>query len=169
MSSFAQSKKAKKDSYGERLITALMNSKTLPGLFRLDSGVLGEGSQGVSPDVKRILKLGKRAIPLLIRHLDDKRIFKNMGFCCTITSMESADGMDKVTVAEAVLLSLAVIIRENAPMFDQKCLKNDEAFNDSIGDCIVEKYSSGRNMKRNWMKADRAGKIHYKKYEYKIE
>jgi len=58
----AQTKKAKKQSYGERLIMAFANSKTLPGLFRIDEGVFAEGSQGISPDVIRILKLGKRAI-----------------------------------------------------------------------------------------------------------
>ena len=80
----AQPRRAKKILDGECLITALMNSKTLPGLFRIDEGVFGEGSKGISPDVIRILKLGERAIPLLIRHLDDKRIFKNMVACCWI-------------------------------------------------------------------------------------
>lgn len=159
------SAQTKKKLRGERLITALVNSKTLPGLFRLDSGVLGEGSQGISPDVRRILKLGKRAIPLLIRHLDDRRIFKNMAACCTIDG-SNGDGTEKVSVGEAAFLLLVVIIRENAPMFDQECLKEDRTFSDSIGDCIAEKYYSGKNMKRNWLKAYRAGKIHYEKYEY---
>ncbi len=158
----AQKKQPKKTSNGEKLITALINSKTLPGLFRLDSGVFGEGSEGLSPDVIRILKLGKRAIPLLIRHLDDRRVFKNMVFCCTT---QSSDG-EKVTVGEGAFFMLVVIIRENAPMFDRKCLKADRTFNDGIGDCIAEKYYSGKNMKRNWLKAYRAGKIRYKKYEY---
>jgi hypothetical protein len=161
----AQTKKAKKVSYGARLITALVNSDTLPILFRGDSGILGGGQLGVSPDVIRILKLGKRAIPLLIRHLDDKRIFKNMVSCCT-NDGSNGDGTENVTVGEGTFFMLVVIIRENAPMFDQKCLKEDRTFNDSIGDCIAEKYYWGKNMKRNWLKAYRAGKIHYEKYEY---
>jgi hypothetical protein len=165
ISLFAQSKKAKKVSNGERLITALVNSDTLPILFRLDSGILGGGRLGMSPDVKRILKLGKRAIPLLIRHLDDQRIFKNMVSCCTIDG-SNGDGTEKVSVGEGVFSILLVSIRQNAPMFDQRCLKEEESFNDSMDDCIAEKYYWGKNMKRNWQTAYRMGKIHYEKYDY---
>lgn len=161
----AQSKKPKKESYGERLITAFANSKTLPGLFRADEGVFAEGPKGISPDVTRILKLGKRAIPLLIGHLDDKRNFKYMVACCWIDSSND-DGTEKVSVGEGVLFILKSIIRQTSPIYNVRCLKQDHQFAESNDDCVTKKYYWGRNMKRNWLKAYRAGKIHYKKYEY---
>ena len=45
----AQMKKIKKISKGERLITAPANSDNLPLIFREDSGIFAEGSQGISP------------------------------------------------------------------------------------------------------------------------
>jgi len=161
----AQSIKPKKRSSGERLITAFANSKTLPGLFRADEGVLSYGQQGISPDVIRILKLGKRAIPLLIGHLDDKRHFTNMVACCW-TGSSNGDGTEKVSVSEGVLFILKSIIRQTSQIYNIECLKQDHQFAESNDDCIRQKYFSSRNMKRNWLKAYRAGKIHYKKYEY---
>jgi hypothetical protein len=161
----AQTKQAKKISNGERLITALANSKTLPGLFRMDSGVFAEGSKGISPDVVRILNLGKNAIPLLIQHLDDKRIFKNMVSCCSLQS-SNGDGTEKVSVGDGVFFILVNIIRQTSPIYDVKCLKKDREFSENNDDCVKPKYFSGKNMKRNWLKAYRAGKIRYEKYEY---
>jgi hypothetical protein len=157
----AQTKQTKKISRGERLITAFANSKTLPFLFRDDEGVFAEGPQGISPDVIRILKLGKQAIPLLIRHLDDKRVFKTMESCCF-----GDQSVKKVSVSDGVFFILVNIIHETSPIFDVKCLKQDRQFEENNYDCIREKYFSGRNMKRNWLKVYRAGKIHYKKFEY---
>ena len=162
---FAQSKKVKAISRGERLITALANSDNLPLIFRADSGIFAEGSKGISPEVIQILKLGKRAIPLLIRHLDDRRVFKNMVTCCT-ADRSNGDGTEKVSVGEGVFNILTNIIRQTDPIYDVKCLKQDRQFEESSDDCIREKYYWGRNMKRNWLKAYRAGKIHYEKYEY---
>ena len=161
----AQTKKVKNRSNGERLITALADSDNLPLIFRADSGIFAEGSEGVSPEVVQILKLGKRAIPLLIRHLDDRRIFKNMVTCCTVDG-SNGDGTEKVSVGEGVFNILTSIIRQTDPIYDVKCLKQDRQFEESSDDCLREKYYWGRNMKRNWLKAYRAGKIHYEKYEY---
>ena len=161
---FAQSKKVKAISRDERLITALANSDNLPLIFRIDSGIFAEGSQGISPEVIRILKLGKRAIPLLIRHLDDKRIFKNMVTCCTNNG--NGDGTEKVSVGEGVFNILTSIIRQTSPIYDVKCLKKDRQFEESSDDCIREKYYWGKNMKQNWLKAYQAEKIYYEKYEY---
>ncbi len=60
---FAQKRAAKKQSSGEWLMTALINSKTLLGNFS-DDGFFCRNSneREISPDVKRILALGKRAI-----------------------------------------------------------------------------------------------------------
>ena len=162
---FAQTRKVKKQSNGERLITALANSDNLPLIFRIDAGIFAEGSQGISPEVIQILKLRKRAIPLLIRHLDDKRIFKNMVTCCT-TDGSNGDGTEKVSVGEGVFNILTSIIRQSSPIYDVKCLKKDRQFEESSDDCMRDKYYWGNNMKRNWLKAYRAGKIHYEKYEY---
>ena len=161
----AQTKKTKRISRDERLITALMNSRTLPGLFRIDEGVFAEGSEGISPDVVRILKLGNRAIPLLIRHLDDKRVFKHMAACCWTGSI-NGNGIEKVSVAEGAFFILNSIIRQTGPIYDVQCLKRDRQFEENNDDCITKKFYWGRNMKRNWLKAYRTGKIYYKKYEY---
>ena len=161
----AQNKRTKKQPSGERLITAFANSNTLPGLFRLDEGVFAQGSGGISPDVVRILKLGKRAIPLLIRHLDDKRIFKNMVACCW-TNSGDGNGTENVPVGEGVFFVLKGIIRETSPIYDVQCLKQDRQFEESGDDCLEVRYRRGRNMKRNWLKAYRAGKIQYKKHDY---
>jgi hypothetical protein len=164
ISSPAQSKKAKKVSNGERLMTALVNSETLPIIFRNDEGIVGGGRLGVSPDVKRILKLGKRAIPLLIRHLEDKRIFKNIVYCCFDDGI--GDGSKEVRLKEGVFFLLVNIIRQTSPIYDVRCLRKDRQFEDDNDDCIRKKYYWGKNMKRNWLKAYRAGKIRYEKYEY---
>lgn len=158
----AQTKK--KVSSGERLMTALVNSDTLPIIFRNDEGVFGGGRLGISPDVVRILKLGKRAIPLLIRHLDDKRIFKNMVYCCFDDGI--GDGSKEVSADEGVFFILVNIIRQTSPIYDVQCLKKDRQFVYDNDDCIKKKYYWGKNMKRNWLKALRAGKIRYEKYEY---
>jgi hypothetical protein len=150
--SLAQSPRSNATSKGERLITALAHSKTVPGNFGDDGLFVGD----VSPDVLRVIKLGKSAIPLLIRHLDDRRVFTHMQFCC-----EGTSGPQKVTVGQGVLDILVTIIRRNAPMFDLQCLKEG-----SDGKCVAEKYEYGKRGKQNWLRAYRAGKVHYKKYEY---
>ena len=152
VASFAQSQGSNRTSKGERLITALQHSRTVPGAFGDDGFFVGD----VSPDVLRITSLGKKAIPLLIRHLDDRRLFTHMLFCCAGMSNTM-----KVTVGQGVLDILLTIIREEAPMFDLQCLKEG-----SDGKCVAERYGSGKRGKQNWLRAYRAGKIHYKKYEY---
>lgn len=97
-----QTKKTRAISRGERLITALVNSKTIPGLFG-DDGFFH--SVELSPDVIRIFKLGRRAIPLLIKHLDDWRVFKHMLFYGNI------NGPEKVTAGEGLLELLTDMIK----------------------------------------------------------
>ena len=158
--SFAQSKQTMAALRGERLINALVNSKTLPGNFG-DDGVFFEGT-GMkngekSPDVIWILKLGKKAIPLLIEHLDDKRLFKHLTFCC----LANQQTPQKVMVKEVALDILTVIVRRNKPMFDLKCI-NEGTPEDR---CVAEKFYEGKRGKRHWQKAYRAGKIRYEKYD----
>ncbi|HEX8369675.1 MAG TPA: hypothetical protein VF604_14110 [Pyrinomonadaceae bacterium] len=154
---FAQKKRTKRISRGERLVTALMNSKTLPGNFG-DDGVFFEGSDGLSPDVIRILELGEKAIPLLISHLDDKRFFKRLTFCCLANQHKPR----KVTVGEVALDILTIIVQRNEPMFDLKCI--DEGAPEDR--CVADGYYDEKIGRRNWLKAYRAGKIDYEKYEY---
>ncbi len=156
----AQTRRAKKISYGERLLTALINSKTLPGNFG-DDGVFFTGTGmtngEISPDVTRFLKLGKGAIPLLIRHLDDRRFFKYLTFCCLATQQKPR----KVTVGEVALDILTVIVRSNSPMFDLKCVEEQATENR----CVAEGFYVGKTGRRNWQKAYGAGRIRYKKYD----
>lgn len=159
LASVAQTKRRKKISRGERLLTALINSTTLPGNFG-DDGVffVGTGTNGeISPDVIRFLRLGKTAIPLLIGHLDDKRLFKRLTFCC----LGNQHKPRKVTVGEVALDILTVIVGDRRPMFDLKCLKAE------LGGqrCISEGFYEGKTGRRNWQKAYRAGRIRYQKYD----
>ena len=154
----AQKKRTKKISYGERLINALVDSKTLPGSFG-NGGVFFEASDELSPDVKRILKLGKKAIPLLIRHLDDKRIMKHLLYCC---ADYYAINPVKVSVEEVALNILTFIVRRDAPMFDLDCIEHAPPSNR----CVADDFDEGKFGRRNWQKAYRAGKVLYEKYEY---
>lgn len=144
-------------------MTALAHSGNLPGMFREDSGVFGPTGKGDdrSPEVERILALGKKAIPLLISHLDDMR-FTAMSTCCTVDGL-----MERVTVADASFDILTAIIRRARPIYDLKCLKGeDREFAESDNDCLEKGLLGGKNLKRNWLNAYRAGKIHYKKFDY---
>lgn len=139
---------------GERLITALMMSKTVPGLYGDD----GFEHVDLSIDVVRIYKLGKTSIPLLIRHLDDRRAFRHM------MSYGDPNNPEKVTVGEGVLEILTNSIRQEAPFFDMACVNDENRVSEDP--CISEHYSFGPNGKRAWQKAFKAGKVHYKKPDY---
>ena len=152
----AQQKKANSISKGDRLITAFAHSKTLPSNFGDDGVFVGD----LSPDVLHIIRLGKRAIPLLIRHLDDRRVFTHMEFCC-----EGSSGPKKVRVVKGALDILTKIVRETRPMFDPKCLK-ERAKGNTEGGCIADAYESRKRGKQNWLRAYRAGHVHYQKYDY---
>ena len=155
---YAQPKKATLRSKDERLITAFAHSKTLPSNFGDDGVFVGD----LSPDVLRIIRLGKRAIPLLIRHLDDRRVFTRMEFCC-----EGTSGVQKVTVGNGVLDILVRIIHEAGPMFDRRCLQAKvRPEGNFAGKCLAERFGSGKKGKQNWLRAYRAGKIRYKEYVY---
>ena len=111
----------------------------------------------------RILKFGKKAIPLLIRHLNDRRFFKHLTFCC----LGNQDKPRKVTAGEVALDILMVIVRRDSPMFDFECLKILENGN-TESRCVAEGYYEEKIGKRNWQKAYRMGKIRYKKREYQV-
>ena len=147
---FAQSKKTKVISRDERLLNALIYSKTASLLWGDD------GFHSDLPELIRIFRLGKRAIPLLIKHLDDRR---------SIEWIFRADqgNHEDVTVGEAVLNILRYIIQEKAPVYDMKCVKDEARFENW---CISERFYFGRRGKKNWLKAYRAGKIHYERYDY---
>lgn len=177
--SSAQAKKPRRPVNNENLITALVTSKNLPGRFG-DDGVFVNTLLEDDPtprEVRRILKLGAKAIPLLIAHLDDTRLTR-MRFCCS-----GEAGEHNVTVGDAALDILKRIVVNSAPMFDPKCVK-DRAEGNEVGEasCLEEHYEfsppsfSGRGRsrrptrevriaKQNWQKAYARKKIRYRKYQ----
>lgn len=177
--SSAQSKKSRPPVNKENLITALITSKNLPGRFG-DDGVFVNTLLEDDPtprEVRRILKLGAKAIPLLIAHLDDTRLTR-MRFCCS----GGEGGEHGVTVGDASLDILRRIVVNAAPMFDPQCVK-DRTAGTEVGEasCLEERFEfsppsfSGRGRsrrpsreariaKKNWQKAYANKKIRYQKY-----
>jgi hypothetical protein len=145
----AQSKKTKATSRGERLINALINSKNSSLLWGED-GI----EHGDMEKTSRFFRLGRRAIPLLIKHLNDRRIIE------WITRLDQ-ENQENVTVGEVVLNILTYTVRIEAPFFDMECVKDNRPFV-----CLSSRFDFGRRGKQNWLKAYRTGKIHYQKAIY---
>jgi hypothetical protein len=160
--SFAQPKKVKHKHNGEKLITALVGSHNVAGGF---------GDDGMyiffeAPEIQRILHLGPRAIPLLIAHLDDKRLLR---------VQTTYPEYYRVTVGAACFDILTLIIRTDARFFDQKCLKGlDEGRTSSCSKSaygiLPEDFWRKKNLrvhqsvlraKQNWANAYRKHEIHY--------
>ena len=184
--SFAQKKRAKRESQNDKLITALINAKEVRGVYGDDAMYKFTGS----PEIEAIFALGKNAIPLLIAHLDDKRRLANVS--TYYTDLGKAIDLD-ITVGVASFDLLTYIIREDARFFDKSCLKDLRAGADgNSSGCINKKYAispedfwsgtievsknewSGKTLivsksviraKRNWQTAYRKNWIHYEKYE----
>ena len=152
IASFAQAKSTKNDPREELLITALVNSKTLPPIWG-DDGFRGSAA---GPELARIFRLGSRAIPLLIEHLDDRRVFVNM------VRRDQGD-LTGVTVGEGALNILECIVREQAPVFDTACVKAEHRGEDS---CLNDGFLPGQRGKRNWTKAYRNGEVLYEQYDF---
>lgn len=170
--SFAQTKKAKGKVDGEKLITEMSRSKNMPLLFG-DDGVFINTlleDDGLPLEVRRILALEEKAIPLLIAHLDDTRLMP-MSSCCTQPP--------EITVGDACLDILSVIAKPSPPMFDKQCIaeEDDKSF------CLDEKYSflTGAFTKRgkrripnkeviaakqNWLKSYRKNEIKFVQYVF---
>ena len=74
-------------------------------------------------------------------------------------------GVEKVMGGQGALDILTAIVRETAPMFDRTCLK-ERAKGNAEGNCVLDAYESGRSGKQNWLRAYRARRVHYHKYEY---
>ena len=110
LASFSQPKKPTRRPNGERLITALVNSQNVRGGFG-DDGMFIFFEE---PEIKRILKLGPRAIPLLIAHLDDQRL---------LSVGTTYPEYYTVTVGAACFDILTLIVRTDTRFFDQRCLK----------------------------------------------
>jgi hypothetical protein len=110
----AQPRKGPRKNNGEKLITALVGSEDVAGVFGDD----GMYTFSQAPEVQRILKLGPGAIPLLIAHLDDQRLLH-------IDTIYPDDygGRYGVTVGAACFDLLTLIIRLDSRFFDQKCLQ----------------------------------------------
>lgn len=166
--SFAQTKNPKAKVEGEKLITEMMRSKNMPLLFRDDGVFINTELEDDSlpPEVRKILELEEKAIPLLIAHLDDTRLMP-MTSCCSQPS--------EITVGDACLNILTVITKTTQPMFDEKC---EEDYKSS---CLKAEYSflTGSFTKRgkrripskdvvtakqNWLKAYRKNQIKFEQY-----
>lgn len=172
---FAQTGKGRRPVNKEALITALTTSKQLPLIFR-DDGVFMNTEledDNVPREVRKILSLGRSAIPLLISHLDDTRLVDMVYL--------SGEGEVKVTVGDVALNILEAIVKETAPMFDEECAKGERLNGEN---CTEADYSyvpgsykvnrQGRRIadkdvtaaKRNWQRAFAAKKVRYVKYKY---
>jgi hypothetical protein len=107
-----------------KLVTALVDSQNVAGVF---------GDDGMyiffqTPEVRRILRLGRAAVPLLIAHLDDTRLLH-----IDTNYPDESGGYYRVTVGAACFDLLTHFIRLDARFFDKKCLKElDEA---TAGSC----------------------------------
>ena len=115
--SFAQKKQEGRESQNDKLITALINANEVRGVYGDDSM-----SQFITaPEIEAIFALGKKAIPLLIAHLGDKRRLANVS--TYYTDLGKAIELD-ITVGVASFDLLTYIIREDSRLFDKSCLKD---------------------------------------------
>jgi hypothetical protein len=166
----AQNKKTKAKADGEQLITDMARSRNMPPVVG-DLGVFSNtllDEDAMPPEVKRILDQKEKALPLLIAHLDDMRPTRMIN-CCNENPV--------LTVGDACLNMLSVIVRPAEPMFDKACV----AEQDNQSFCLDEDYQftmssfvrrGNRRVpnkevltaKRNWMKAYRENKIQFKGY-----
>lgn len=144
---YSQTSKRKKRVSPEKLITALTKAKQIRGMFGDDGVYLFTDVI----EIRRIVKLGNRAIPLLIAHLSDKREMPYLFF-----NVSRAD--ETVTVGDVCYDLLVRIIVHNGTLFDLECEK--EEYHDTPDDCIKLKYG-GPEMKRNWLRAYKQGKVRY--------
>src|SRR6187397_2228444 len=74
--SFAQGRSKKGKGRNDRLITAMISAEGV-------AGVWGDDAMSIfaqSPEIQAIFDLGNDAIPLLIHHLDDKRLIRVSAF-----------------------------------------------------------------------------------------
>jgi hypothetical protein len=114
--SIAQSKGAKRETAGDKLITALIDSKNVTGIFADDAMYL----YAQTPEIQEIFALGKKAIPLLIAHLDDRRLTRVRASSATFEKTEEF----QVAIGAACFDLLSCIIRQDARFFDEDCLKD---------------------------------------------
>jgi hypothetical protein len=113
---FSQRKRAKRENRNDRLITALIDAEEVRGIFADDAMYLYTGTR----EIQKIFALGKKAIPLLIAHLDDKRL---TGVRASSATFEKTEEF-QVTIGAACFDLLNYIIAEDARFFDQDCLKD---------------------------------------------
>jgi hypothetical protein len=164
--SFAQPNKATHKQNGEKLVTALVGSQNVAGVFG-DDGMYIFFEQ---PEIKRIIKLGPKAIPLLIAHLNDKRLLH-----IETIYFDDNGGRYRVTIGAACFDLLTLIVRTDSRFFDQKCLKGlDEGRTSSCSKpayrilpedfwhrTTLRVQRSVLRAKHNWARAYRKHEIHY--------
>ena len=168
--SLAQINQPKTKASGDRMITEMARSRNMP-LVVGDSGVFVNtllDGDGMPPEVRRILDLKEGSIALLIDHLDDTRLTR-MSYCCNENPM--------LTVGDACLNMLSMIVEPTTPMFDKQCVEEE----DDQHFCLAEGYDFSMSSfvlrgklripskevvaaKQNWLKAYRGNHIKFKGY-----
>ena len=182
---FAQKKGRKRESANDKLITALINAEEVRGMYGDDAMYTFTGA----PAMEAIFELGEKAIPLLIAHLDDKRLLA--------VDTYLSPGKDHeviVTVGAACFDLLTYIIREDRRFFDKECVKDlqEESGEGHLSACANKNFGvfpgdfwhgekeikkdlwygrqlvvkeSVRRAKRNWQRAYRKHQIRYVKFD----
>jgi hypothetical protein len=179
---FAQHRTARRANHREALISALITAEDVRGIWGDDAMYIFTAA----PEIEAIFGLGRKAIPLLIDHLDDRRLLKVTVFNASGDRQEALD----VTVGAACFDLLTYIIRTDARFFDQPCVREiDEGH---VSSCALARYAvfpehfwSHRKQdenglwfgeglivpkrvtraKRNWQTAYRQHRIKYKSFQ----
>lgn len=183
--SFGQGKDRRHKGRNDKLITAMINAEEIRGIFGDDAMYL----YSQAPEIQAIFALGPNAIPLLIAHLDDKRL---LGVSTSQVSFNETNEFT-VTVGAACFDLLTYIIRDDKRFFDKSCIKDlDDGSEGHVSFCAVAKYAvfpedfwAGRRRirgnlwhgkglivpksviraKRNWRIAYLKHQVHYVKFE----
>lgn len=183
--SFAQKNRTKRGSRNDKLITAMIEAEGIRGVWGDDAMYIFT----TALEIDEIYALGKKAIPLLIEHLNDKRILSVTYFNMGTERQEAYE----ITIGAACFDLLNYIIRQDARFFDKSCLKGlgEEGNEGHASSCAKTQYGvfpedfwavikqdqnglwrgknlvvpkSVRRAKRNWQIAYRKGWIHYEKF-----
>ena len=129
--SFAQGRSKKGKGRNDRLITAMISAEGV-------AGVWGDDAMSIfaqSPEIQAIFDLGNDAIPLLIDHLDDKRLIRVSAFNMGAERQVAYH----VTVGAACFDLLSYIIRRDARFFKRGCVREmDEGH---VSSCAKSRYA----------------------------
>ncbi len=151
--SFAQGISKKEKARNDELITALVDAEGVRGVWGDDAMYIFT----VAPEIEAIFALGKDAIPLLIGHLDDKRLIRVSAFNMGAEFQVAYD----VTVGAACFDLLSYVIRSDARFFDMSCVREmDEGH---VSSCAKPRYGVFPEDFWSGLEQDESGLWHGKK------